>query len=137
MDAEYAIREVLSRSNRAVLYRGTRVADGQPVVLKVLAAQHRPQHLTWLKNEHEIGVLLGGGSAVRPLGLETYEGRLALVMEDFGGEPLEGLLGGPMALGRFLPLAIRIAAAVEEVHRHNVVHKDLKPDKVLQPYSRR
>lgn len=131
MDAKYVIREVLSRSNRAVVYRGIRVADGKPVVLKVLAAQHRPQHLTWLKNEHEIGALLGDRSAVRTLGLETYEGRLALVMEDFGGASLSGLLGAPMELARFLPLAIGIAAAVDEVHRHNVVHKDLKPDNIL------
>ena len=35
-----------------------------------------------------------------------------LVLEDPGGEPLDGLLGGPMEVERFLRLAIGIAAAL-------------------------
>ena len=114
-----------------MLYRATRTADGQPVVLKVLAPQHRPQHLTWLKNEHEIGMMLNVPTAVRSIALETYEGRLALVMEDFGGESLDRMLGAPMEVGQFLRLAIRIASAVADIHQRNVVHKDIKPDNIL------
>ena len=43
-----------------------------------------------------------------------------LVLEDPGGEPLEGLLGAPMEVGRFLRLAIAIAAALTQLHRRGV-----------------
>ena len=104
-DTKYTIREVLSTSKRADLYRGIRTADGQPVVLKVLTPQHRPQHFTWLKNEYEIGMTLNIPTAVKPIALETYEGRPTLVMEDFGGESLNRTLGAPMEVGQFLRLA--------------------------------
>ncbi|WP_437852557.1 AAA family ATPase [Sorangium sp. So ce363] len=131
MDTTYVIKEVLSTSKGAVLYRGVRAADGQPVVLKVLAPQHRSQHLTWLKNEYSIESALNIPAAVRPIALETYEGRPALVMEDFGGESLDRAVRPPMDIAEFLRLAIRIVSAVADIHQRNVVHKDLKPDNIL------
>ncbi|MFJ1256205.1 hypothetical protein [Cupriavidus sp. CuC1] len=52
-------------------------------------------------------------------------GHTALLLEDLGGEPLAGLLGSPMELGRFLRLAISIAAALSQLHRRRLIHKDL------------
>src|SRR6185295_1513677 len=115
---------ILRMSEKAVLYRGTRKRDGQPVVIKVLAAQHRPQQRERLKNDYELGLMLDLPTVVRPMSLETYEGMPALVMEDFGGVSLDDQLGTPMEPGRFLRLAMRIAAAVADIHQRNVVHKD-------------
>ena len=50
----------------------------------------------------------GGTWAVRPLELVSDAGRTMLVFEDPGGEPIERLLGGPVEIGRFLRLAIRL-----------------------------
>jgi hypothetical protein len=50
--------------------------------------------------------------AVRPLKLERENGRTLPVLEDPDGEPLDGLLGAPMELGRFLRLAVCIATAL-------------------------
>ena len=77
-----------------------------------------------LKREYETGKMLDVGAIVRPLALETYDGALVLVMEDSGAEPLDRLLGAPMAIGRFLELAIRIAGAVSDIHQRGVVHGD-------------
>jgi predicted ATPase len=49
---------------------------------------------------------------VRPLDLVRDAGRTVLVLKDVDGEPLDRLLGGPMEAGRFLNLAIAVAAAV-------------------------
>jgi serine/threonine protein kinase len=127
----YTISEIIYRTGRTVLYRGTRDADGTPVILKVLGPQHRPQHLQQLRHEYEIGRMLDVPTAVRPLALDTYEGMSALVMRDSGCRPLDRLLGTPMEAGRFLPLAIRIADAVAEIHEKNILHRDLKPENIL------
>ena len=42
-----------------------------------------------------------------------------------------GSIDGPMPLERFLPLALRLAGALAELHRHHVIHKDIKPQNLL------
>ena len=128
----YTTRDILRMSEKAVLYRGTRSRDGKPVVIKVLAAQHRPQQRERLKNDYELGRMLNLPAVVRPVALDTYQGMPALVMEDFGGVSVDDQLGAPMEPGRFLRLAVRIASAVADIHQRNVVHKDLKPENILQ-----
>jgi len=53
------------------------------------------------------------------------------VPQDFGGRPLEGLLGAPMEPETFLRLAIGIASALDEVHQRGLVHRDVKPANIL------
>src|SRR6266545_4218321 len=127
----YTIHEVVYASASVSIYRATRNDDGQAVVLKVLGPQHRPQHLERLKTEYEIGKTLAVPTVVRSLSLESYQGTPALVMEDFGGVPLDSRLGRRMDTGEFLRLAVSLTTAITDVHQRNVVHKDLKPENIL------
>ena len=54
-----------------------------------------------------------------------------LVLEDPDAEPLDRLLDTPLELGRFLRLAIAISAALGQMHRRGLVHKDIKPANIL------
>src|SRR5258708_6186187 len=54
-----------------------------------------------------------------------------LVLEDTRSEPLDRLLGAAMEVRSFLHLAIAIAAALTQVHRRGLVHKDIKPANIL------
>src|SRR5258708_19391889 len=56
---------------------------------------------------------------------------MVLVLEDPGGELLDRLLGQPMELGRFLRLAINLAAALGKLHQRGLIHKDIKPANIL------
>ena len=53
------------------------------------------------------------------------------MLEDPGGELLGGLVGTPMEVGRFLRIAIGIAAALGKVHQRGLIHKDIKPANIL------
>src|SRR5260370_10800428 len=44
---------------------------------------------------------------------------------------LSNMIGVPMEIGRFLPLAVAITAALKEVHQSGLIHKDIKPDNIL------
>ncbi len=48
-----------------------------------------------------------------------------------GYHPLRSLLGAPIDSVRFLPLAIRISAALSDLHRNNIIHKNITPDNIL------
>ncbi len=109
-------------------------ADGRPT--PVLAAQSTATHPTPASLErllHEYGLRdeLESEWAARPLELVHEGGRTFLLLEDAGGEPLSHLLGAPMEMGRFLPLAIGIVSALGKAHQRGLVHKDLKPTNIL------
>jgi PAS domain S-box-containing protein len=110
-----------------------RRVDGERDVLAVLlAAEHpAPAALDRLAHEYSLKDELDSAWAVRPLALERERGRTILVLEDPGGEPLGRLLGAPFELGRFLRLAIGIAAVLGKAHQRGLVHKDLKPTHIL------
>jgi serine/threonine protein kinase len=107
---------------------GRRIA----VLMVDLAADSpTPAGLDRLAHEYGLKDELDSAWAARPLELMRERGRSLLVLEDPGGEPLDRLLGQPMALESFLPLAIGIAAALTQVHQRGLIHKDIKPANIL------
>jgi len=127
----YTVTETLYESEGTSLYRALG-PDRVPVILKVLDPRRcRPKALDRQRSEYEFGRTLDLPAIARPLALDTFQGMPALVIEDFGGQPLDVLLGEPLPMDRFLDLAMRIASAVAQVHRQCVVHKDLKPQNIL------
>src|SRR5207253_789177 len=53
------------------------------------------------------------------------------VLEDPGGEPLDGLLRAPMELGLFLRVAVGLASALRQLHAQGIIHKDVKSANLL------
>ena len=127
--------EVLWEDGERVFRRGRRPDDnGTPrAVLIVLPAAEHPSRssLDRLTHEFELKDEFDSAWAVRPLDLVRDAGRTMLVLEDPRGEPLDRLLGTPMAVGRFLRLAVGIAAALGKLHQRGLVHKDIKPGNIL------
>ena len=99
--------------------------------MAVVAAKTAPGSVMRLAHEYALKGHLDGAWALRPLELVQDPGRTTLVLEDPGGELLSQLIGTPIAVERFLRLAIGIAAAVVKMHQHGLVHKDIKPANVL------
>ncbi len=110
------------------------VSDGEPLPVLAavplttppsLGAIARLQHAFKLRNE------LDPAWAARPLRLITDKGRLTLLSEDPGGEPLLRLLGQPWEITSFLRCAIGLAAALAKLHERGLIHKDIKPANIL------
>jgi PAS domain S-box-containing protein len=111
-----------------------RAADGKrDAVLVVHPAAEHPAPATLDRLAHEYGLKdeLDGAWAVRPMEIVHNRGRTVLVLEDFGGEPLDRRVGSPMEVGSFLRLAISIATALGKLHRRGLIHKDLKPAHIV------
>jgi PAS domain S-box-containing protein len=131
----YGNFEVLWKDGERVFCRGVSNAnDGdRSNVLAVFAVTEHPTPATLDRLAHEYGLkdALDSAWAARPLKFIRERGRVMLVLEDPGGEPLDRLLGAPMETDSFLRLAISIAVALGKLHRSGLIHKDLKPTNVL------
>src|SRR5215472_930175 len=131
--AKYVL-EPLRKDEEFVLYRGepSKLA-GSLSVLLLAPASTRPALETLKKIGHEYSLRheLDSAWAVRPLAVSYQEGQTTLVLEDPGGKTLDQLLPGPMEMTRFLRLAVSLAAALNGMHKRNLIHKDVKPANVL------
>src|SRR5262252_588047 len=127
--------QVLWEDGERVFRRGWQLDNHgkRRAVLLVMPAADQPSRssLDRLAHEYELKDELDDAWAVRPLELVLDGARTMLVLEDAGGEPLDRLLSAPMEVGRFLRLAVRMAAAVGKLHQRGLVHKDIKPANIL------
>src|SRR6202171_404832 len=128
--------EILRESGEFSLYRGRQRGNPSPVLAVALAAERpSPQSLRRLEHEYSLAAELDPTGAPGPVALTRHEGRMMLVLEDPGGEPLDGVLargrGQPLELTRFLRLAPGLAPALGQVHRRGMIHKDIKPANVF------
>ena len=130
------VLETLREGREFVLYRGRHRGNPSPVlVLAANSEQPTPASLRRLEHEYSLAADLDPAWAARPLALTRHEGRTVLVLKDPGGEPLDRILdrsrGQPLELTRCLHVAIGLATAVGQVHRHGLIHKDIKPANLL------
>jgi PAS domain S-box-containing protein len=127
--------EILSEDGGLVFGRGWHEGAGgrrKDVLISLpTSEQPAPTTLDRLAHEYSFKEELDAAWAVRPLELVRDRGRSILVLEDPGGELLSNLIGTPMALERFLRIAVRVAAALAKVHQHGLIHKDIKPANIL------
>src|SRR5713101_1085867 len=124
------VLEPLREGADFTLYRGRQHGDPSPVLAIALSAeQPSPQILRRLEHEYSLAAELDPAWAARPLELTRHEGRTILLLNDPGGEPLDGILerdhGQPLELTRFLHIAIGLATALGHVHRHGLINKDI------------
>src|SRR6266480_2403747 len=131
--SEYSL-ETIRNDGEFILYRGRRQTDATPSsVFALTPASERPplESLRRMEHEYSLRTDLDSGWSVSPIALVPYKERTMLVLTDPGGEPLDRLLGRPMELTQFLPLAIGLTTALGQVHGRGLIHKDIKPANVL------
>jgi PAS domain S-box-containing protein len=110
------------------------VPDGEPLsVLAAMPLTAPPSHeaIARLQHAYKLRDQLDSAWAARPLRLVTERGRLTLLSEDPGGEPLLRLLGQPWEIASFLRFAIGLTAALARFHERGLIHKDIKPANIL------
>ena len=128
----YKITTSISDGFNTSVYRGIRQSDEEPVIIKILKAEFPTlEQITRLKHEYKITQHLHVDSIVKYYSLETYQNRLALISEDFGGNSLSKTISTQLNLTAFLKIGIQLASALNSLHQNCIIHKDIKPSNII------
>ncbi len=134
-DSELVL-EALHEGPEYILYRGRDGRDQTPILaVTPVAEQPSARIVGRLQAEYSLATQLDPAWAARPRSLTRHRGRVALVLEDPGGEPLERVIeqyrGSPIDLGKVLRIAVDVTSALGQVHRQGLIHRDVKPAAIL------
>jgi PAS domain S-box-containing protein len=129
--SRYAL-ETLRQDEEFILYRARSRNDGtQILVLSLVAEYPRPECLKRLEHEYLLREELDPTWAAPAIAMARDRERTVVLLKDPGGVPLDRLLGQPLDVAFSLRLAIGLSNAIDRLHRHGIIHKDIKPANVL------
>ncbi len=135
---KYEIVDVLGRGGMGVVYRGIDKQIGREVAIKTIT-QGVAGDENMLARFYEEGRRTGRlnhPNIVTVYDLGDDEGTPYIVMERVEGEPLDKLIRSeaPIPLVERLAIVQQVCAALGYAHRHNVIHRDVKPANIfVQP----
>jgi predicted ATPase/signal transduction histidine kinase len=145
---DYCVTAQIYAGTRTVVYRGHRHDSASAsVVIKLLRDEYPSfQELEQFRNQATIVKNLDLPGVIQTYGLESYQNRDILVMEDFDGISLKQAidiwleertmsLSAKVANGvwvpRFFKIALQMLTTLDDLYRHKVIHKDIKPANIL------
>ncbi|VXD23931.1 Multi-sensor signal transduction multi-kinase (modular protein) [Planktothrix serta PCC 8927] len=129
----YQILNPIYNGSRTLVYRGIRLSDGFPVVIKLLRSQFPTvPSLIEFRNQYQIVKDLNISGIVPILELEPYGNGLALIMEDQGCVSLADYwVNRELTLSELLAIAIEITKILEQLYQNQIIHKDVKLQNIL------
>ena len=130
----FTVTRVLGHGSMGGVFLAERSDSGALRAIK-LVHDHlasKPVLLARFELEAQAAALVVHPGVVRVFGLHRFDGLLAIEMEYIEGSDLRDLLGhGPPARQTALSVISQVAAGLDAVHAHGLVHRDVKPSNVL------
>lgn len=131
----YRLEEVIGVGTMSVVYRGTQLAVGRPVAIKVLNAsvEHQPKLQQRFEREAQAVARVNHPNIVtiHDFGYFMDADLLYMVLELVEGDALTEVLDADIGVQDALNIAFQTANAIAHAHASGVSHRDLKPSNVM------
>ncbi|MFI8106145.1 serine/threonine-protein kinase [Streptomyces sp. NPDC086023] len=133
--ADYRIERLLGRGGMAVVYCAKDLRLDRTVALKLITPDRARDETFRRRFTHEsrVAASLDHPHIVPIFEAGETEGVLYIAMRYVPGPDLRGLLDreGPLPVTTALRIAAQVASALDAAHRHDLVHRDVKPGNIL------
>jgi serine/threonine-protein kinase len=131
----YTLQEVLGEGALGVVYRAVHQPTGEIVALKLLKPELGASDLHARRFAHEAraAVELRHRHLVPVRDAGVLEGRPFIAAEYVEGGSLAAVISGsgPLAVDKALRVAVDVASGLDALHRHRLVHRDVKPANIM------
>ncbi|MEO0967735.1 MAG: protein kinase, partial [Cyanobacteria bacterium J06639_18] len=137
----YQVTEEVYSGSKTLVFRGISTKEQTPVIIKVMRNEYPNfSEISRFRYQYTITKNLNIPGIIQSYSLENYRNAYALVMEDYGGVSLQEEMvrwenlntrNKPDFLNLFFHIAIQIVTTLDQLHRHQIIHKDIKPANLL------
>ncbi|MCP4132904.1 MAG: AAA family ATPase [bacterium] len=131
--SNYHILEQLCETVESISYRCKKENDDTTFLLKMFkTGTQTPLAVARFKQEYDIIKNIPHKGIVKVHNILTEKDQYGLVLEDFDGISFqEAFVGNAIKVGTFLPAAIKLAEILGNLHKKNIIHKNIKPQSIL------
>jgi len=136
IDGRYRIEGLIGVGGMGSVYRATRILIGDEVAIKILHSERvaDPNTAQRFRREAQAAARLKHPNAVSiyDFGVSS-EGLQYLVMELIEGQSLREVMNtrGTLEPTFCAEIISQVCAALDEAHRQQIVHRDIKPDNII------
>jgi len=134
LDNRFEITEVIHRSAMSTVFKATDNQTQNTVAIKVplMNLEADPAFYSRFEREEEIGKALDHPGILKIVPIEQ-KSRPYIVMEYVIGKTLDRLMQsvGLLPVSDTLKIASRVCDALDYMHKHGVIHRDMKPSNIM------
>ena len=130
----FRIEECLHRGGMATIWRVSRPEETLPLVMKVpkIAEGEDPAAIVSFEMEQMILPRLSGVHVPKFVAVGDFAVRPYIVIERIGGNSLVRRLAElPLPYPDVAEIGVKIACALDDLHRQHVIHLDVKPSNIM------
>lgn len=136
IDGRYRLESVIGKGGMGSVYKATRLLIGDEVAIKILNSNQTtdPHAAERFHREARAAARLKHPNAVNiyDFGVSS-DGLQYLVMDLIEGRSLREITNetGPIDLRMAAEITTQVCAALDEAHRQQIIHRDIKPDNII------